>query len=104
MALTDVQTAFFKSKLGADVDLADAETRLTRLASQFLVVLEVLEERRATLLARPLQFSVPDYSENSASNIAALNKLIEQAQQDVAAGQDVPESGVRILTPVLRFR
>jgi len=104
MALTDVQTAFFRSKLGSSVDLTDVETRLTRLADQFKVVLEILEERRSTLLSRPLSFTVPDYTENSAANVAALNKAIEQAQQDVAAGVDIPESGVRIVVPTIRFR
>lgn len=104
MALTDVQTAFFRSKLGSSVDLTDVETRLTRLADQFKVVLEVLEERRSTLLSRPLSFTVPDYTENNSSNIAGLDKLIQQAQQDAQAGEDIPESGVRIIVPTVRFR
>lgn len=104
MALTDVQTAFFRAKLGSGVDLVDVETRLTRLADQFKVVLEILEERRSTLLSRPLSFSVPDYTENNGQNIAGLDRMIALAQQDVQAGEDIPESGVRIVTPTVRFR
>lgn len=104
MALTDTQTAFFRAKLGTSVDLTDVETRLTRLGGQFLVVLEVLEERRSTLLSRPLSFTVPDYTENSSQNVAGLDKLIAQAQQDALADEDLPEYGVRIVLPAARVR
>lgn len=106
MALTDVQTAFFRAKLGTRTDMTDVETRLTRLGDQFLVVVEVLEERLSTLTSGPLSFSVPEYSENNSGNVDALRKALASAQQDAAAGEDVPDpmSTVRIVSPVYATR
>ncbi len=104
MALTADETAFYLAKLGSDVDLADAEVRQTRLGTTFAVVLEVLEQRRATLLSRPLSFTVPDYTENNTQNVAGLDKAIAAAAADVVAEADVPAGYVRIVQPAARWR
>lgn len=105
MALTTEQTAFFRSKLGADADLADVETRLTRLlGDEFATVLEYLQEQRATMASRPLSFTVPDYSENRTGNLKALDDAIAAAQADATAGEDVAEGTVRLVRPARRVR
>ncbi len=107
MALTTELTAFFRSKLGTDADLADVEARYVRLSSdRFATVLEYLSEQRATLASRPLKFTVPDYTEDRSANISALDKAISAAQDDATAGADVPETGavVQTFVPARRVR
>ncbi|MET8957651.1 hypothetical protein ACWEO4_40970 [Streptomyces sp. NPDC004393] len=50
--------AWLLARLGPTTDQNDLQTRYTRLGSARAVALEVLSERRAKLLADPLQLTV----------------------------------------------
>lgn len=83
MALTAVQQAYYRTRIGTPLDEADLESRLARLGTDALVATEVLEERIATLLTKPLQFSVPgEYSEDRKENMTHLRDMLEQAQAE----------------------
>lgn len=106
MALTDEQIAFFRRKLGTGTDLTDVETRLTRLeGSERAVVVEVLEERLATLIATPASFAVPgEYSQDTRDNIAVTQRSIADAKAELAAGEDVDDQLVYIQAPLYALR
>lgn len=107
MALTDDQTAFFRQKLGEDVDLTDAETRLNasrNAGNQFKVVVEVLEQRIATYAAQPTSFSVDGYSQNTGTNITELRKSLSEAILDATSDEDLQPGAVRIVRPASRRR
>lgn len=93
MALDPDTTAYFKRKLGSDVDLVDLEARLTRLeGDEEAVILEVREERLNTLLTKPGSFSIPgEYTEST--NTEAIKQLAGLVGADNAGG-------VRIVSPV----
>lgn len=96
MALTEDQTAFYRRKLGTGADLADIEVRLARLGDDQLVVLEVLEERLATLVSSPASFTVPgEYSQDTRENIKQLQVEVADARRAAESGDD---SGIPIVT------
>lgn len=100
VALTADQTAYYRRKLGTGVDLTDVEARQTRLlGDQYAVVVEVLDERLATLISTPATFSVDGYSQSTAANIEATRKLLTEAVADQQAGADLEPSAVRIVKP-----
>lgn len=100
MALTTEQQVFFRRKLGSNVDLADAETRLTRLSDEWLVVVEVLEERLSTLVATPASFSIPgDYSQDTRDNIRLVERALADARAEAEAGEDIDENLVYVQSP-----
>lgn len=75
--LTDAQVAYLRSELGADVDLAEVQTRWERLGDVRLVVLEVVRERLAAFQAGPAQFSLAGvYSQSTGENIRALREQL----------------------------
>lgn len=106
MALTDDQIAFYRRKLGAGVDLTDMESRLTRLeGNDRAVVLEVLEERLATLIATPASFAVPgEYSQDTRDNIAVTQRAVSDARAELDAGEDVDDNLVEIQSPLYAVR
>jgi hypothetical protein len=100
MALTEDDTVFFRVKLGSGTDLADAESRLDRLGDRRAVVLEVLEERLATLVATPASFSVAgEYSQDTKENIRQVERSITDARAELETGGDVDLGLVRIQAP-----
>lgn len=100
MALTTDQEVFFRRKLGTNTDLTDAETRYLRLGSEWLVVVEVLEERMATLVATPASFSIPgEYSQDTKENIRILERALADARAEAEAGEDIDENLVYIQAP-----
>lgn len=65
------------AQLGTDTDLADLQTRYTRLGTARAVALEVLRERYATLLAQPTGITVSNVvAINTTANLAAYERQI----------------------------
>lgn len=64
-------------QLGTSADLVDLDTRLLRLGTARAVALEVLYERKADMIAKPLVLGVSNVVNVSyAGNIAALERQI----------------------------
>jgi hypothetical protein len=101
VALTDDQTAFFHRKLGTGTDMADIEVRLARLdGAEYAVVVEVLEERLATLVSSPASFTVPgEYSQDTRDNIKATQQALRDAQTEAEVGEDVDDALVYVQEP-----
>lgn len=73
MALTDDQVAYYKANLGSTIDEVDLEARYTRLGDDRLVAAEVLDQRVADALLKPLSFTIPgDYAEDRSKNIELM--------------------------------
>lgn len=90
MALTPDETAFARAELGADVNLADVETRRNRSGSLAVAVLEVLRERLAALRSSPASVSLPGgLSVNNTANIAALEKQLAGLSLRLGLGDGV---------------
>uniref|UniRef100_A0AAU2V7U8 Uncharacterized protein n=1 Tax=Streptomyces sp. NBC_00003 TaxID=2903608 RepID=A0AAU2V7U8_9ACTN len=94
MALAEPDLAYLRAQLGA-VDEADAETRLRRLGDVRLVAVEILRERRATLVADPLTVTVQGVATvNNAENVRALERQI--ADISAADGNSGVEPGLPV--------
>lgn len=77
MALDADVLAVLRSWVGETPDDATLEAKFDRLGSVAAVVLEVLRERRAALLAGPIEWTTEDgYRENNKENLKALDALI----------------------------
>lgn len=102
MSLTPDQDAYFRARLGSGYDDFDVEQRLLRnggVGFEPLVVVEVLQERLATMVASPLSFTiVGDYSENRADNVKLLQAQLVDAREE-AAVIGVSLETVRIVQP-----
>lgn len=69
--------AWLLDELGTDTDLADLETRYTRLGSARAVALSVLRQRKADLIVQPSVVGVSSVVNiNTTANIAALERQI----------------------------
>ncbi|MGW1157756.1 hypothetical protein ACWD48_05920 [Streptomyces sp. NPDC002519] len=85
--------AWLLAQLGPTTDQTDLQTRYTRLGSAKAVALEVLSERRAKLLADPLQLTVNGVvTMDQSNNLTGLERQIASVQAatapDDAAGGD----------------
>lgn len=92
MALTADVQAWLLGQLGKDTDLADLNTRYTRLGAARAVALEVLRERLADLRAQPSTVNVVgvvgvSYTEN----IKAYERQIADLESGVPTAPDDPE-------------
>ncbi|MEV4741590.1 hypothetical protein [Streptomyces sp. NPDC049555] len=88
------------AQLGPDTDPADLQTRYARLASARAVVLEVLSERLAALLAEPLKVTVNGVlSVDQSANAAALERRITTVAADTAP-DDTSAAGRDLLTTI----
>lgn len=76
---------WLQSQLGPDVSAEDLTARYERLHSAKAVVLEVLHERIAALVAEPLKVTVNGVAtiDNSA-NVAALERHVAQIADETA--------------------
>lgn len=98
MALTAEQTAYYESRLGKPLDVVDIEARYARLLSDAKVASEVLETRIATMLTKPLSFTIPgDYQEDRKDNVAHLKRMLELAQDE--ASEPTATSTLRAVPP-----
>lgn len=90
MALTVDEIAYLKSRLGSGIDLVDLAERVLRLPSLDAVVVEVLDQRVADLLAKPASFSVSgEYSQDQSSNIKALQAQADYVRIRIPRGLEV---------------
>ncbi|MET9411567.1 hypothetical protein ABZX90_38360 [Streptomyces sp. NPDC002935] len=85
--------AWLLAQLGPATDTADLQTRYARLGTARAVALEVLSERRAKLLADPLQLTVNGVvTMDQSNNLTGLERQIAfveaAAAPDEAAGGD----------------
>ncbi|GAA1111353.1 hypothetical protein [Streptomyces javensis] len=82
--------------LGPATDTTDLEQRYARLHSLRAVALEVLRERRATLLAQPLKVALSGVvSVDTSGNVAALDRQIEELEDPATPvpGEETPGEG-----------
>ncbi|MEU3704704.1 hypothetical protein AB0E82_20745 [Streptomyces anulatus] len=85
--------------LGPATDTTDLDLRYARLRSARAVALEVLRERRATLLAQPLKVALSGVvSVDNSGNVAALDRQIEELEDPSTpvpdeSGPDSPTGG-----------
>jgi hypothetical protein len=82
----DIATrAWMLAELGTTTDIADLDSRYTRLGSARAVALEVLRERLQTLLSQPLKVTVSGViTVDNSANVAALERQIAQ----LGSGED----------------
>ncbi len=93
--LTDTQTHWLQAELGVDVDLPDLQARFDRLESIRDVAIEVLRERRAAMIEKPMQSELSGVgSVNWSANIKALDARI-------AALVDLPDDPSEPGSPVI---
>lgn len=102
MAFTDGDLAYLRTRLGTTLDEDDLDDRMARLDSLPKVALEVLQERYATLLTKPLSFTVPgDYSEDRSKNLAAIQAMIDLVSNEAGV---VPAGALAIAVRPRRNR
>ncbi|WP_330306217.1 MULTISPECIES: hypothetical protein [unclassified Streptomyces] len=88
--------AWLLAQLGAATDQSDLQTRYDRLGSARAVALEVLSERRAKLLAEPLQLTVNGVATlDQSNNLTGLERQIASVQE--ATAPDDPTGGDTLL-------
>ncbi|MDX3165828.1 hypothetical protein PV516_18760 [Streptomyces scabiei] len=79
--MDDASLRWLLATLGPATATTDLEQRYARLHSLRAVALEVLRERRATLLAQPLKVSLSGVvSVDTSGNVAALDRQIEELE------------------------
>ncbi|WP_330309897.1 MULTISPECIES: hypothetical protein [unclassified Streptomyces] len=88
--------AWLLAQLGPATDQSDLQTRYDRLGSARAVALEVLSERRAKLLAEPLQLTVNGVAAlDQSNNLTGLERQIASVQE--ATAPDDPTGGDTLL-------
>ncbi|WP_328769402.1 hypothetical protein [Streptomyces sp. NBC_00286] len=88
MSLTDAEYAYLRSELG-EADRTDLDARHRRLGSLSAAVLEVLRERKAALVADPLNVTVQGVATvNNAENVKALERQITTLEKVATEGDD----------------
>ncbi|MFJ3248481.1 hypothetical protein [Streptomyces sp. NPDC086782] len=93
--------AWLMGQLGPATDQNDLQTRYARLGSAKAVALEVLSERRAALLAEPLQLTVSGVATlDQSNNLTGLERQI--ASMKDATAPDEPNSGGALVVASLR--
>jgi hypothetical protein len=77
MTLSEADYAYLRSEVGESVDRADLAARYQRLGSVAAVAVEVLRERKTTLVADPLVVTVQGIATvNNAENVKAIERQI----------------------------
>jgi hypothetical protein len=90
VAFTDSQLAYYRSKLGTTIDLVDLQARYDRLEDDRLVAAEVLDQRVADSLLKPLSFTIPgEYSEDRSKNLDLLTARAREVGVSVVKQPDV---------------
>ncbi|MFD5451193.1 hypothetical protein [Streptomyces sp. NPDC127100] len=93
--------------LGPATDTTDLETRYARLHSLRAVALEVLRERRATLIAQPLKVTLSGVvSVDTSGNVTVLDRLIAELEDPTTPvpGEETPGEGTEQSSGILRLR
>ncbi|MFF1651642.1 hypothetical protein [Streptomyces sp. NPDC058240] len=93
--------AWLQAQLGTATDPADLQARYTRLGAAKAVALEVLSERRARLLADPLQLTVNGVvTLDQSNNLTGLERQI--ASVEAATAPDDTTGGTELVVAPLR--
>jgi len=108
----EFQRSWLLAQVGPDTESADLERRFFRLRSVRAVVLEVLGERRARLLADPLKVTVDGVvTMDLQENLRGIERQIEQVRQTPAPDEPSDESEAAAsvvtatwLTPARHYR
>ncbi|MFD3452782.1 hypothetical protein ACFWVC_11405 [Streptomyces sp. NPDC058691] len=94
--------AWLLSQLGPATDQSDLQTRYGRLGSARAVALEVLSERRARLLAEPLQLTVNGVvTLDNSNNLTGLERQIADVQ-GAQAPDDIADGTELVVAPLQR--
>ncbi|WP_326737070.1 hypothetical protein [Streptomyces sp. NBC_01022] len=92
--------AWLQAQLGKSTDAADLQDRYTRLGAAKAVALEVLSERRARLLADPLQLTVNGVvTLDQSNNLTGLERQI--ASVEAATAPDDNTDGTELVVAPL---
>ncbi|WP_333745685.1 hypothetical protein [Streptomyces sp. IBSBF 2950] len=94
--MDDASRRWLLATLGPATDTTDLEQRYARLHSLRAVALEVLRERRATLLTQPLKVSLTGVvSVDTSGNVAALDRQIDELEDPATPvpGEHTPGEG-----------
>lgn len=83
--MDDATRSWLLSQLGTDTNITDLNTRYTRLGKARAVAIEVLNQRKADLIAQPSVIGVSSVVNiNTTANIAALERQIALLEADDA--------------------
>ncbi|MFF3378164.1 hypothetical protein ACFYXF_35075 [Streptomyces sp. NPDC002680] len=92
--------AWLLAQLGPATDIADLDARYARLASARAVANEVLAERRAKLLAEPLQLTVNGVATvDQSNNLTGLERQIA-SMEDTPAPDDPTDGDTLVIAPL----
>ncbi|MFE2578894.1 hypothetical protein [Streptomyces sp. NPDC059378] len=92
--------AWLLAQLGPDTDQNDLQARYTRLGTARAVALEMLYERRAKLLAEPLQLTVNGVATlDQSNNLTGLERQIAFVQ-DATAPDDPTGGDTLVIAPL----
>ncbi|MET8538299.1 hypothetical protein ABZV67_43050 [Streptomyces sp. NPDC005065] len=92
--------AWLQAQLGTATDVVDLQARYTRLGAAKAVALEVLSERRARLLADPLQLTVNGVvTLDQSNNLTGLERQL--ASVEAAAAPDDTTDGTELVVAPL---
>lgn len=97
--------AWLLSQLGTNTDPADLQARYDRLGQAKDVALEVLAERRAKLLADPLQLTVSGVvTLDNSNNVTGLERQIVAVQKAIAPDETDGDDGTPelVIAPLRR--
>lgn len=96
MAFTDAQLAYYRSKLGTTIDEVDLQARYDRLGDDRLVAAEVLDQRVADALLKPLSFTIPgEYAEDRTKNLDLLTVRAREVGVSVITQPDLTSRDYR---------
>ncbi|MFF7191687.1 hypothetical protein ACFZAR_42530 [Streptomyces sp. NPDC008222] len=92
--------AWLLAQLGPTTDQNDLQTRYTRLGSARVVALEVLSERRAKLLAEPLQLTVNGVATlDQSNNLTGIERKIASVEA-ATAPDDATGGDTLVIAPL----
>jgi hypothetical protein len=92
--------AWLLAQLGPDTDQPDLQTRYDRLGSARAVALEVLSERRAKLLAEPLQLTVNGVATlDQSNNLTGIERQIASVEA-ATAPDDTTGGDTLVIAPL----
>ncbi|MFJ1529750.1 hypothetical protein ACIOFV_15205 [Streptomyces mirabilis] len=96
--------AWLLAQLGPTTDTSDLDARYTRLTSARAVANEVLAERRAKLLAEPLQMTVNGVATfDQSNNLSGLERQIA-SMEDATAPDDPTDRDTLVIAPLQSAR
>ncbi|MET8442721.1 hypothetical protein ABZV28_17640 [Streptomyces sp. NPDC004981] len=97
MTLTDADQAYLTSELGA-ADRTDLETRYAHLGSLPAVVMEILRERKAALIAAPLTVTAQGVA------MVSSTENVKVIKRQIVAMRDQGTQGALMASPVPLIR